>query len=65
MIEAFFLNPYAVLGAVLLAAFGGFIAWRNNHANRVAVASAAFRAAFNDALLRLTASREAGQVGLA
>lgn len=62
MIEAFFSNPYAVLGSVLLASFVGFIAWRNNHANRVAVASAEFRAAFNDALLRLTASREATSI---
>lgn len=62
MIEAFFSNPYAILGAVLLASFAGFIAWRNNHANRVAVASAAFRTAFNDALLRLTSSRDATSI---
>lgn len=62
MIEAFFSNPYSVLGAILLASFAGFVAWRNNHANRVAVASSAFRAAFNDALLRLTASREATSI---
>ena len=62
MIEAFFSNPYAVLGAVLLTSFAGFVAWRNNRANRVAIASTAFRAAFNDALLRLTASREATSI---
>lgn len=62
MIEAFFSNPYAVLGSILLASFVGFIAWRNNHASRVAVASATFRAAFNDALLRLTASQEATSI---
>ena len=62
MIEAFFSNPYPVLATILLASFVGFIAWRNNRANRVAAASAAFRAAFNDALLRLTASREATSI---
>lgn len=62
MIEAFFFNPYAVLGAILLASFAGFIAWRNNRASRVAVASAAFRTAFADALLRLSASREATSI---
>ena len=62
MIEAFFANPHSVLGAILLASFAGFVAWRNNHASRVAVASAAFRTAFNDALLRLTASREATSI---
>ena len=62
MIEAFFTNPYAILGTVLLTAFGGFIAWRNNRANRVAIASAAFRTAFADALLRLSASHEATSI---
>lgn len=62
MIDAFFANPYPVLGAILLAAFAGFVAWRNNHASRIAVASAAFRTAFNDALLRLIASREATSI---
>ena len=62
MIEAIFSNPYNVLGAVLLASFAGFITWRNNRANRVAIASDAFRAAFADALLRLTASREATSI---
>ena len=62
MIEAFFTNPYAILGAVLLAAFGGFVAWRNNRASRVADASAAFRTAFADALLRLSASHEATSI---
>lgn len=59
MAEAFLSNSYAVLGAVLLASFAGFIAWRNNRASRVAIASAAFRTAFADALLRLTASHNA------
>ncbi len=59
MIEAFFSNPYAILGAILLASFVGFVTWRNNRVSRVAVASAAFRAEFNDALLRLTSSRDA------
>ena len=56
MIEAFFSNPYAIIGAVLLTSFGGFVAWRNNRANRVALAAATFREAFGDAQLRLAAS---------
>ncbi len=59
MIDAFVSNPYAALGAVLLASFVGFVGWRNNRATRVAAASATFRTAFADALLRLRASSEA------
>ena len=41
-----------------MAAFGAHLVWRNNRANRVAVASAAFREAFGEALLQLAASSD-------
>ncbi len=43
MIEAFFSNIYAILGTVLLACFGGYIAWRNGHKARIAIACITFR----------------------
>jgi len=45
MIEAFFANPNAVIGSVLLACFGGYIVWRNNFKSRRAAACADFRSA--------------------
>jgi hypothetical protein len=53
MIEAFFSNPYAVIGAVLLACFSGYIVYRNNKLSRFAAASAAFRSAFSDAYSKI------------
>lgn len=47
MIEAFFSSPYSILGAILLASFAGYIAWRNGHKARIAVAAATFRAAID------------------
>lgn len=47
MIEAFFANPYAVIGAVLLACFGGYVAYRANRKGRIAEAAATFRAAID------------------
>jgi hypothetical protein len=43
MLEAFFANQFAVFAAILLASFGGYIAWRNNLKSRQALAAAAFR----------------------
>jgi hypothetical protein len=50
MIEAFFSNIYAILGAIVLACFVGYIAWRNGHKARRAIACDAFRRAVLDAL---------------
>lgn len=44
MIDALFENLYAVVGTRLLAAFVGYVAWRNNFKSRRAAACAAFRA---------------------
>lgn len=55
-------NFTSIAATLLMAALVAYLAWRNNHATRVAAASTAFRAAFNDALLRLTASREATSI---
>ena len=46
MIEAFFANPYGAMGALLLACFGAYLAWRNGHKTRLANASSSFRNAF-------------------
>lgn len=53
MIEAFFSNPYAVIGAILLACFSGHVVYRNNKLSRLAVASAAFRSSFSGTLSSL------------
>ena len=50
MLESFNANPFTVLGAVLLAAFAGYIAWRNNFKTRQANAAAAFRASVHAAI---------------
>jgi len=46
MVEAFFTNPYAVIGSILLACFVGYIGWRNNYKSRRAAACYTFRSAF-------------------
>ena len=43
-------NPWVVLGPVLLAAFGGYVAYRNNFKSRRAAACASFRANVTNAL---------------
>lgn len=53
MIEAFLSNPSAVIGAILLACFSGYIISRNNKISRFAAASAAFRSAFSDAYSKI------------
>jgi hypothetical protein len=53
MIEAFFSNPYPVIGDALLACFIGYVAHRNNKFIRLAVAAAAFRASFSGTLASL------------
>ncbi len=45
MIEAFLTKPYAVLGAIVLLCFGGYIAWRDNFKYRRAQACTFFCAA--------------------
>ncbi len=45
MLEPLLENPWPVFGAVLLAAFVGYVTWRNNLKNRRAGACDAFRAA--------------------
>ena len=58
MIEAFFSSLYSVAGAVLLACFVAYLAWRNGHKVRVAVAAATFRAAFGNAVLALAGNSD-------
>ncbi len=48
----------AIFGAILLACFGGFIAYRNNRLSRLAAAASAFRASFADILSSLRNERE-------
>lgn len=50
MIDAFFSNPYNVIGIILLTCLGGYIAWRNAFKSRHAAACAAFYAAFEPEL---------------
>ena len=59
MIEAFFSNYNAVSGAILLACFVAYLAWRNGYKARVATASASFRTAFAGDL----AVFESGSIG--
>jgi hypothetical protein len=51
MIEAFFSNPYAVIGALLLASFIGYVTHRTNRKGRTAGAAATFRAAIDLSVL--------------
>jgi hypothetical protein len=43
MTETILANAYVILGAVLLASFVAYLAWRNNYKGRSAVACAQFR----------------------
>jgi len=40
-------NPWPAIGAILLAAWVGYIAYRNNRRNRLAAAAATFRSAID------------------
>ncbi len=62
MIDDILSNPYNIAGALILPCFVAYLVWRNNYKTRHATASAAFRAAFADAFLRLTASGEATSI---
>ena len=53
MIEAFLTNLYAIIGALLLASFVGYVQWRNNFKVRRAAACATFRAALNNEITAL------------
>lgn len=60
--EIFLVYKASIVGGFLVACFGAHLVWRNNYKTRHATASTAFRAAFNDALLRLIASHEATSI---
>ncbi|HEX8777803.1 MAG TPA: hypothetical protein VF738_06760, partial [Rhodanobacter sp.] len=46
-------NPWVVAAPIMLAAFGGYITYRNNYKSRRAAASVQFRAAVTNALIGL------------
>lgn len=50
MLDALSNSFYTIAGAILLASFGGYIAWRNARKTRVAAACAEFRRAFEQEL---------------
>ena len=55
-------NFTSIAATLLMAALFAYFTWRNNYKTRHATACAEFRTAFNDAMLRLTASSEATSI---